>query len=96
MFEVFMVFWILSSVCKAKEAGECSYFGFAREWQVFPSVHGCLPCQSWLCVHAGGYGDLLCILEVEHEGNYPTHDIELAVVVFALKIWRHCLYWCVV
>ncbi|KAL0539905.1 hypothetical protein IC582_024126 [Cucumis melo] len=27
-----------------------------------------------------------------HEQNYPTHDLELAVVVFALKIWRHYLY----
>ncbi|WMV09597.1 hypothetical protein MTR67_002982 [Solanum verrucosum] len=27
-----------------------------------------------------------------HEKNYPTHDLELAVVVFALKIWRHYLY----
>ena len=27
-----------------------------------------------------------------HERNYPTHDLELAVIVFALKIWRHCLY----
>ena len=27
-----------------------------------------------------------------HELNYPTHDLELAAVVFALKIWRHCLY----
>ncbi|KAK8714256.1 hypothetical protein V6N13_149449 [Hibiscus sabdariffa] len=27
-----------------------------------------------------------------HEKNYPTHDIELAAVVFALKIWRHYLY----
>ena len=27
-----------------------------------------------------------------HEKNYPTHDLELAAVVFALKIWRHCLY----
>ena len=26
------------------------------------------------------------------EKNYPTHDLELAVVVFALKIWRHYLY----
>ncbi|KAA3459053.1 DNA/RNA polymerases superfamily protein [Gossypium australe] len=26
-----------------------------------------------------------------HEGNYPTHDLELAAVVFALKIWRHYL-----
>ena len=27
-----------------------------------------------------------------HETNYPTHDLELAAVVFALKIWRHYLY----
>ena len=28
----------------------------------------------------------------EYEKRYPTHDLELAVVVFALKIWRHYLY----
>ena len=27
-----------------------------------------------------------------HEQNYPTHDMELAAVVFTLKIWRHYLY----
>ena len=27
-----------------------------------------------------------------HEKNYPTYDLELAVVVFALKFWRHYLY----
>ena len=27
-----------------------------------------------------------------HELNYPTHDLELAAVVFPLKIWRHYLY----
>ncbi|WVZ94714.1 hypothetical protein U9M48_040578, partial [Paspalum notatum var. saurae] len=27
----------------------------------------------------------------KHEANYPTHDLELAVVVHALKIWRHYL-----
>jgi hypothetical protein len=26
-----------------------------------------------------------------HEGHYPTHDLELAAVVHALKIWRHYL-----
>ena len=26
-----------------------------------------------------------------HELNYPTHDLELAAVVHALKIWRHYL-----
>ncbi|KAA3453430.1 DNA/RNA polymerases superfamily protein [Gossypium australe] len=27
-----------------------------------------------------------------YEKNYPTHDLELAAIVFALKIWRHHLY----
>jgi hypothetical protein len=26
-----------------------------------------------------------------HEQNYPTHDLELAAVIHALKIWRHYL-----
>ena len=28
----------------------------------------------------------------KHELNYPTHDLELATVIFALKTWRHYLY----
>lgn len=27
-----------------------------------------------------------------HEKNYATHDLELAAVVFVLKLWRHYLY----
>ena len=27
-----------------------------------------------------------------HEQNYPTHDIELAAIVFALNFWHHYLY----
>jgi hypothetical protein len=27
-----------------------------------------------------------------HEKNYPTHDLELAAVVHAMKAWRHYLY----
>jgi len=27
-----------------------------------------------------------------HEKNYPTHDLKLVAVVFALKTWRHYLY----
>ena len=28
----------------------------------------------------------------DHEKNYATHDLELAAIVFALKMWRHYLY----
>jgi hypothetical protein len=27
-----------------------------------------------------------------HERNYPTHDLDLAAIVHALKTWRHYLY----
>ncbi|XP_073030708.1 uncharacterized protein [Primulina eburnea] len=36
-------------------------------------------------------GGLGCVLMQEGQ-NYPTHDLELAAVVSALKIWRHYLY----
>ena len=47
---------------------------------------GCVLMQSGRVV---AYGSLQF---KNHEQNYPTHDMELAVVVFALKIWRHYLY----
>jgi hypothetical protein len=28
----------------------------------------------------------------KHERNYPTHDLELATMVFALKSWSYYLY----
>jgi len=28
----------------------------------------------------------------EYEKNYPTHDLELATVIFSLKLWRHYLF----
>ena len=28
----------------------------------------------------------------KHEANYPTHDLELATMVFALKIWKHYIF----
>ena len=28
----------------------------------------------------------------KHEGNYPTHDLEMAALIFALQIWRSYLY----
>jgi hypothetical protein len=32
-----------------------------------------------------------CQMKV-YEQNYPMHDLELAAVVFSMKIWRHYLY----
>ena len=27
-----------------------------------------------------------------HERSYPTHDMELAAIVFTLEVWNHYLY----
>ena len=47
-----------------------------------------LGCVLMKFERAVSYGS--CQLK-NHEQNYLTHDIELAAVVFALKIWRHYL-----
>jgi hypothetical protein len=50
--------------------------------------------QGWGCVLLQG-GQVVAYASRQlrpHEGNYPTHDLELAAVVFSLKVWRHYLY----
>jgi hypothetical protein len=44
-----------------------------------------------MCIDART-GSVLCVPPLrKHEENYPTHDVELAAMVHALKIWRHYL-----
>ena len=47
---------------------------------------GCVLMQSRRVVSYGS-----CQLK-DHEQNYPTHNMELAAVVFALNIWLYYLY----
>jgi hypothetical protein len=67
---------------------------------ILPDVH-----KPFLVYYDVSYTGLGCVLMQEgrvvaylsqqlkvHEKNYPTHDLELAVVVHALKTWRHYLY----
>jgi hypothetical protein len=51
-------------------------------------------CLGHLCAHTRWEGYFLCIYpaEKEHEQNYLTLDIELVLVVCALKIWTHYRY----
>jgi hypothetical protein len=67
---------------------------------ILPDVH-----KSFLVYCDASYTELGCVSMLEgrvvayssrqlkiHEKNYPTHDMELAAVVHALKTWRHYLY----
>jgi hypothetical protein len=48
--------------------------------------HGCVLMQEGKVI---AYGSRQL---KKHERNYPTYDLDLDVVVFALKSWRHYLY----
>ena len=48
-----------------------------------------LECVLMQSGRVAAYGS--CQLK-NHEQNYPTHDMELAAVVFSLKIWHHYLF----
>jgi hypothetical protein len=67
---------------------------------ILPDVH-----KSFSIYCNASYTRLGCVLMQEgrvvayssrqlkiHEKNYPTHDLELATVVHALKTWRNYLY----
>ena len=60
--------------------------GYIVYYDASRSGLGCVLMQSGRVV---AYGS--CQLK-NHEQNYPIHDMELAAVVFALKIWHHYLY----
>ncbi|GKB14452.1 putative nucleotidyltransferase, ribonuclease H [Tanacetum coccineum] len=46
-----------------------------------------------VCADVKRQSECICLLTVEYSRkNYTTHDLELGVVVFSLKIWRHYLY----
>ena len=60
--------------------------GYTRYCDALRAGLGCVLMQSERVV---AYGSRQL---KNHEQNYPTHDMELAAVVFALKIWRHYLY----
>lgn len=47
----------------------------------------------WLCVDAEGKPIAYASNQLKiHERNYLTHDLELAAIVFSLKIWFHYRY----
>jgi hypothetical protein len=49
-------------------------------------------CKKWVLHHARWSRVAYALRQLrKHEVNYPTHDLELAAVVHALKIWRHYL-----
>ena len=73
----------------------CSFLGLAGYYKRFiedfsrlatPMTRltrlGCVLMQSWRIV---AYGSRQL---KNHEQNYPTHDLELAAIVFSLKIWH--------
>lgn len=54
--------------------------------RVNPFLVGCMLMQKeWVIAYASRQLK-------PYKQNYPTHDLELEAVIFALEIWRHYLY----
>ena len=49
-------------------------------------------CLGSVLMQGGKVTAYVSIQRKVHEKNYPTHDLELVIVVFAIKLWRHYLY----
>ena len=60
--------------------------GFVVYSDASPQGHGCVLMQNDRVI---AYASRQL---KKHDQNYPTHDLELAAVVFSLKIWKHYLY----
>jgi hypothetical protein len=63
-----------------------------RIWKRLHSLHGCLEARIGGYANAGG-GVITHVSRKlkKHEELYDTHDLELVVVMLALKLWRHYL-----
>ena len=70
----------------------CSRTGTTRFLQGLYYLLRRLATRTRLHTHARSSCNCPCFTTVaSHEENYPTHDLELAAVVHALKTWRHYL-----
>ena len=46
-----------------------------------------------MCAYAQGRGVAYASQQLKfYKENDSTHDMELAAIVYALRIWRYCLY----
>jgi hypothetical protein len=45
------------------------------------------------CVLMQQESNCICIKQLKsHEVNYPVYDLELAIVMFTLRVWKYYLY----
>ncbi|XP_069152913.1 uncharacterized protein [Solanum lycopersicum] len=70
-----------------------SNFDPTRGGRGFCCILRCFSDWSLLCIDVEGKVIAYASRQLKvHQKNYPIHDLELAVVVFTLNIWRHYLY----
>nr|GEW74240.1 putative reverse transcriptase domain-containing protein [Tanacetum cinerariifolium] len=78
---------IAKSMTKLTQKGIIFDWG-EKEKSAFQLINrSCAVRQFWICLK-----EAKILWSIIHEKNYLTHSLELGLVVFTLKIWRHYLY----
>ena len=70
-----------------------SYFSYHHSRRLYVIYYDAF--RSWfgcILIHLGRVVTYASRQLKSHMQNYPTHDLEIAMVVFYFKIWRHYLY----
>ena len=75
------------------KADLCTSFGFACKQSRVYSLQWCVDPRLKMCSDAEWTGYSICLSTVEATWEaLSMHDLELAAVILALKLWRHYLY----
>ena len=83
-------FRILTKIYRSTLPQKSGFSGVSHMYTVYcDAFKGRLRCVLMQSKRVIAYGSRQL---KNHEQNYPTHDMELVAIVFALKIWCHYLY----
>jgi hypothetical protein len=70
----------------------CTGVGSTQHQEIIRCVLRCIRHGYWGVLMQDGRAIAYASRQLRrHEEHYPTHDLELLVVVYTMKVWRHYL-----
>lgn len=88
-----MVAWMRKGFPRIKmQTYYCTRLRVTYAWKGIWTFLRRIPPRPRMCIDAWRESSSLFVNQLKlHKHNYPMHDLELAAIVHALKIWQHYL-----